>query len=129
MNRPRWLRKAEFVLLAVLSAAVLMLASGNVRHRGMRRAKESVLKNDLQTMRLAINKYGVDNQHLPQSLQNLVDEGYLRQIPVNPITYKIDWVPHYVNCDLGGGMSLVCIKDIHASVGQTGSNGRPYSEW
>jgi general secretion pathway protein G len=95
MNRPKWLRKAEFLLLAVLCAAVLMLASGNVCHRSIRRVKESVLKQDLQTMRMAIDDYTVSQARPPQSLQDLVDKSYLREIPANPFTGKKDWCPHF----------------------------------
>jgi hypothetical protein len=80
-------------------------------------------------MRMAINKYTVDRQHPPQSLQVLVDEQYLRMIPTNRITGKVDWVPHYVNVDLGGEKSLECIDDVDASPGQINSNGIQYSDW
>ncbi|HJY91727.1 MAG TPA: hypothetical protein VJ255_15685 [Candidatus Acidoferrum sp.] len=116
------------LVLLCMGAFILVFARDwyniNVKH-----AKESVLNNDLQTMRMAINKYTVDRQHPPQSLQVLVDEQYLRMIPTNPITGKVDWVPHYVNVDLGGEKSLECIDDVHASPGQTNSNGIQYSDW
>jgi len=130
MNRKTWLPRIKIMLLVLLcmGAFILVFARDwyniNVKH-----AKESVLNNDLQTMRMAINKYTVDRQHPPQSLQVLVDEQYLRMIPTNPITGKVDWVPHYVNVDLGGEKSLECIDDVHASPGQTNSNGIRYSDW
>jgi len=131
MNRQVWLPRIKILLLlALLCASVFIWVFGrDLYNMHIKRARESVLKRDLQTMRMAIDKFSVDNQHPPQSLENLVDEGYLRQIPVNPITYKIDWVPHYVNFELGGEKSLVGISDVHASLGQTDSRGVPYSDW
>jgi general secretion pathway protein G len=90
MNRPKWLREAEFLLLAVLCAAVLMLTSGNMCHRSIQRVRESVLKQDLQTMRMAIDDYTVSEGRPPHSLQDLVDKSYLREIPANPFTGKKD---------------------------------------
>jgi general secretion pathway protein G len=131
MNRQAWLPRIKILLLLVLLCIlVFILVFGrDLNKMYMKRARESVLKNDLQTMRMAIEKYTVDNQHLPQSLQELVDHGYLRQIPINPITHQMDWVFHYANCDLGSGKSLVCIDDVHASPGKTDSRGVPYSDW
>ena len=80
-------------------------------------------------MRMAIDKYTIDRQHPPQSLQLLADEQYLRMIPTNPITRKVDWVLHYVNVDLRGEKSVEFIDDVHVSPGQSNSNGVPYSDW
>ena len=116
MNRQAWLSKIKIVLLGlVCTGALILVLDGNSWYKtGINHARESVLKNDLQTMREAIHKYIVDRQRPPESLQTLVDQEYLRMIPTNPITQKADWVPHYVNFDLGGGKSVVCIDDVHA---------------
>jgi len=125
MNRPKWLRKAEFLLLAVLCAAVLTLASGNVCHRSIRRVKESVLQQDLQTMRIAIDEYTVSEARPPQSLQDLVDKGYLREIPANPFTGKKDWVPTFSNAVVGPGKTAFGIDYVYSSTTKTDSEGRP----
>jgi general secretion pathway protein G len=96
---------------------------------GTRGARELVLKQDLQTMRMAIDDYSLDKRHPPESLQTLVDEKYLRAIPINPFTHKADWVAHNVTVDLGSPKSAIGIDDVHASGGQTDSSGTPYSEW
>ena len=129
MNRPKWLRKAEFLLLAVLCAAVLVLSRANVCRMGTQGARESVLRQDLQTMRMAIDNYSLDKQHPPQSLQTLVDEKYLRAIPINPFTHKADWVAHNVAVDLGSPKSAIGIDDVHAGGGETDSDRTPYAEW
>jgi len=125
MNRPKWFPKAEFLLLAVLCAAVLVLASGNVYQRSIQRAKESVLKQDLQTMRMAIDEYTVSEKRPPQSLQDLVDKRYLRLIPVNPFTRKKDWVPTFSNVFVGTGKTAFGIDYVYSSTTKTDSEGRP----
>src|SRR6266436_4433794 len=108
-----WFRNSLFVS-ALLWVGLLALAAGNVCQLSGRRLKESVLRQDLSIMRLAIKNYMEDHQRFPQSLQTLLDEKYLREIPKNPFSGKLDWVPHYVNVDLGGGMSTVRIDDVYA---------------
>jgi len=71
----------------------------------------------------------VDRRRPPESLQTLVDQGYLRMIPTNPISQEADWVPHNVNFDLAAGKSVVCIDDVHAGSAQTDNNGVRYSDW
>jgi hypothetical protein len=131
MNRQGWLPRIKILLLLVLlCTGVFILVFGrDLNKMYIKRERESILKSDLQTMRMAIEKYTVDYKHLSQSLQELVDHGYLRTIPISPITHQMDWVPHYVNCGIGSGKSLVCIDDVHASPGKTDSRGVPYSDW
>jgi hypothetical protein len=125
VNRPKWLRKAEFLLLAALCAAVLVLASGNVYHRSIRRVKESVLKQDLQTIRMAIYNYTVSEERPPQSLQDLVDKHYLAEIPANAFTGKKDWVPTFSNVVVGHGKTAFGIDYVYSSTAETDSEGRP----
>ena len=113
-----------FLLLALLCAVILLPRLGKVC--GLN-ARESVLRNDLQTMREAIDNYTADKGRPPQSLQILVDEKYLRAIPINPITRKSDWVPHHVRT--GDQKSAVGIDDVHASAGEASDDGAPYSDW
>jgi general secretion pathway protein G len=54
-------------------------------------AREATLKQDLLLMREAIRKYGSDKGQAPESLQELVSAGYMRVIPLDPLTQKIDW--------------------------------------
>jgi len=122
MNRTARFSKIEIALLVLVWAVVFVLIFGGKNYvTSVRHARESVLKRDLEMMRETIYKYTVDRQQPPESLQTLVDQEYLPMIPTNPITKKADWVPHYVNFDLGGGKVAVGIDDVHASV--------PYSDW
>src|ERR1700730_6506894 len=77
-----------FVELMIVMAIISVLLSVPIPiySRSISRAKESVLKNNLFTLRTVIDEYTYDKQKAPQSLQDLVSSGYLRQIPVDPIT-------------------------------------------
>ena len=91
-------------------------------------ARESVLKDDLAQMRKLLDQYAADKGKLPQSLEDLSSSGYLREVPVDPITGQKDW-----NVIMGqdansaeGGQGVV---DIRSSSGDLSTEGTPYSEW
>src|SRR5271169_374629 len=72
------------IVMAVI--AVLMSIALPIYSRAIQRSKESVLKNNLFTLRTVIDEYTYDKQKAPQTLQDLVTDGYLRQVPVDPLT-------------------------------------------
>src|SRR5579871_2119935 len=76
------------VVMAII--AVLMSVAIPIYTRSIIRAKESVLRNNLFTLRTVIDEYTYDKQKAPQSLEDLVTDGYLRQVPVDPITTTSD---------------------------------------
>ena len=122
MNLPVLSRKSKIMLLVLLGAVVFVaIVSGDAFRRSIRHSRESVLKRDLLEMRTAIDRYTLDKQRPPESLQVLVDKEYLPGIPKNPFTHKADWVPNYVNVELDGGQSSIGIDDVHATA--------PYSDW
>ncbi len=91
-------------------------------------ARESVLRDDLAQMRKLLDQYAADKGKLPQSLDDLATSGYLREVPVDPITGQKDW-----NVVMGqdpnsaeGGQGVV---DVRSSSGDLSSEGTPYSEW
>ena len=91
-------------------------------------ARESVLRDDLAQMRKLLDQYAADKGKLPQSLEDLASSGYLREVPVDPITGQKDW-----NVVMGedansaeGGQGVV---DVRSSSGDLSSEGTPYSEW
>jgi general secretion pathway protein G len=91
-------------------------------------ARESVLRDDLFQMRKLIDQYAADKGQLPQSLESLVEAGYLREIPIDPMTEARDWVPQMGQDPLSadGGQGVV---DVHSASTELGTDGRPYSEW
>lgn len=96
------------------------------------RGKEQVLRKGLYDMRLAIDKYDRANKHLPNSLDELVAAGFLREVPSDPITgSKNTWVPQlngslYLN---GKSTTLPGIIDVKSGARGTDKDGKPYSEY
>ncbi len=118
--------------------ALLMLSAGCYICPGHRRAREAVLKTNLQTMREAIKQYREDKAHYPDSLETLVEEGYLRDFPVDPITLSRNtWEFVYsdggedaaLEGDLGGGGEGSGIFDVKSGSGMQALDGSYYSEW
>ena len=96
----------------------------------IRAAKESVLKEDLHVMRQAIDSYTMDKQKAPQSLQDLVDGGYLKSIPVDPMSQSSEsWVVNQSDTLSSIDQSEPGIDDVHSSSDQPSIEGKPYSSW
>jgi general secretion pathway protein G len=130
MNAPRWRHGTKLGLLVALAApGVFLVWFVHFWRAETLVPAEAVVKVDLQTMRTAIDNYSSEKRYPPPSLQSLVDEKYLREIPVNPITNKVDWASHYVRVIQEDGRPIVGIDDVHASPGKTGWDGTPDSEW
>ncbi len=79
----------EMIIVMTIISIIMSLAIP-VYQKSLVRAKESVLKNNLFTMRTVIDEYTYDKQKAPQDLRDLVDAGYLRSIPVDPMTGRSD---------------------------------------
>ena len=103
-----------------------------------RRAAEAVLKSDLRTFRDVIDQYKADKGTYPPGLQALVDEGYLRAIPIDPITKSTEtWVEiveefdpelEFAETDLpeDGQPGII---DVRSGSDALSLSGEPYSEW
>jgi len=100
---------------------------------GTRRAREAVLKENLHIMRTLINQYYTDKMKYPASLQTLVDEGYLREIPEDPITRSSEtWIeiPEILNPeDMLSGMEVPGIVDLQSGSERTAIDGTVFSTW
>ena len=103
-----------------------------------RRAQESVLKADLRAMRDVIDQFYADNGNYPPTLEALVDKGYLRDIPIDPITKSADtWVVEYeeIDPDITPAETDLPedgqpgIFDVRSGSELMSLNGEPYSEW
>ena len=96
----------------------------------IRAAREAVLREDLHTMRDAIDSYTMDKQKAPQSLDDLVQNGYLREIPEDPMTHTKDsWVTDTSDAMFSIDQSEPGIDDVHSGSDETGSDDQPYSGW
>jgi general secretion pathway protein G len=121
-----------FIELMIVMAiiAVLMAVAVPVYTRAIIRSKESVLKNNLYTMRTVIDEYTYDKQKAPQTLQDLVSDGYLRQIPADPITGNADsWKLIMEDASNTVNQTMPGIYDIRSGAEGTSLEGTPYGEW
>jgi general secretion pathway protein G len=80
-------------------------------------------------MREAIDNYTVDKQRPPQSLQDLVEAGYLRELPIDPITVKRDWAPRIGDITLNPKGTAHGIYDVHSNSVRSASNGTAFNTW
>lgn len=96
----------------------------------IRSAREAALRQDLHTMRDAIEQYTEDKAEAPQSLDDVVQAGYLKALPIDPMTHRNDtWVPETSDTLTSIDQSQAGIDDVHSGSDQTGSDGVPYSQW
>jgi general secretion pathway protein G len=116
-------------LVIVMTIIVILAAIGVVNYqRVQQHAKETVLRQSLSAMRKAIDQYAADKEELPQSLEDLAEAGYIREIPVDPITTERDWKPDIEEDTISrqGGQGVV---DVHSAADGVGSDGQAYSDY
>ncbi len=121
-----------FIELMIVMAiiAVLMAVALPIYTRSIIRSKESVLKNNLFTMRTVIDEYTYDKQKAPQTLQDLVSDGYLRQVPIDPITGNAEsWRLIMEDATNTVNQTQPGIFDIRSGAEGTSLEGTPYSEF
>lgn len=118
----------ELMIVILIISILVGIAVGSYQ-KSVLHAREAVLKKDLQTMREAIDNYTLDKQQAPQSLEELVDGNYLRQVPVDPINQQKDWVLHFGDTVLSPDQSSVGVDDVHSGSDQIGTDGTAYSTW
>ncbi len=113
---------AMFILIILLSVAIPTYRT-SVQH-----ARETVLKENLWQMRRSIDQYAADKGRLPESLQDLVDAKYLREIPKDPITEESEWqeIQGEDPNSFEGEQGLTSVKSL--ADGED-SNGTPYSDY
>jgi general secretion pathway protein G len=96
----------------------------------IRSAREATLRADLYEMRRAIDSYTVDKQKAPQSLEDLVQSGYLKSMPVDPFTHRTDtWIPAQSDTLSSIDQTEPGIDDVHSGAQLVGSDGTAYNTW
>lgn len=127
-------RRAGYTLIEIIIVltiiSILMSIAVPLYQTALRRTRESVLKNNLFTLRTVIDEYTYDKQKAPQTLQDLVQQGYLRQIPEDPVmgsnqTWKVimeDALTSVNQTEPG-------IFDVRSGSDKTSLEGTPYAEW
>jgi general secretion pathway protein G len=118
-------------LMVVMSLIIVLSTIALAQYRNSIRAtKEAVLRADLYHMRESIDQYYADKGSYPQSLQTLVSEGYLRRVPVDPITNSSDtWTTTQAELDPTATSSSPGIYDVKSGADGVALDGSRYSDW
>ena len=116
------------VVMAIISIIVSIAVP--IYQKSITRAKESVLRNNLFTIRTMIDEYTIDKQKAPETLQDLVSEGYLRQVPQDPMTASDEtWRITMEDTPIGGSNSTPGIFDVHSGSDAKALDGSAYADW
>jgi general secretion pathway protein G len=113
----------------VMTIIVILAAVGVAAYQHIQlKARETILKQDLSTMRKKIDEYAADKEHLPQSLEDLATAFYIRDVPIDPMTGEKDWVVEMGSDTISrdGGSGVV---DVHSAAAGEGSDGIAYKDY
>ncbi len=115
------------IVMAIIS--ILLGMAVPMYQKSILRSKETVLRQNLFTLRVQIDEYTYDKGKAPQSLQDLVSEGYLRQIPTDPISGEADWTTVMEDAVSSVDQTEPGIYDVRSKSAKKSLEGTPYSEW
>lgn len=126
--------KAGFTLIElmiVVSIILILVGIAAMKYdRVIQHSKEAVLRTDLRTIRDAIDHYTLDKQAAPQSVDDLQQAGYLRAVPVDPMTQAKDWVAQYDSVVLSPEQTSTGMVDVHSNSNKVSPfDNTPYNEW
>ena len=128
-NHSRGFTLIEMLIVISLVMILVAIAVPNYQ-RSIMRAKESVLKQDLFQLRSLISQYTLDKQKAPQSLDDLITAGYLKQIPLDPMTNARDtWTVDQEETLMSVDQQEPGISDVHSGSSAISSDGTAYSTW
>jgi general secretion pathway protein G len=118
-------------LMVVIAIIIVLATLGAGRYeQTVIRAREATLKQDLFVMRQAIQNYTSDKEAGPTSLDDLVSSGYLRAIPIDPITRQKDWITESTDLLVSAQQTAVGITDVHSASGNISPfENTAYSDW
>ena len=117
-------------LMIVISIIMILVAVAvPMYNQSIVRSREAVLRQDLFTLRSVISQYTLDKQKAPQSLDDIIQAGYLRQIPNDPITGQANWEVVQEDVLLAVDQQDPGISDVHSASNSSASDGTAYSSW
>ena len=118
-------------LLVVISMISILAAMGVVQYRNsVQRTRETTLRHDLFEMRDVIDQYYADKGKYPSSLDALVSDGYMRKIPIDPISNSTDsWQTVPAEADPANPSAEPGIYDVKSGASGTALDGSSYSDW
>ena len=117
------------LMIVIFIIMILASIAMPVYNQTIVQARESVLRSNLATLRSVISQYTLDKQKAPQSLDDLVTAGYLRQIPPDPITRQPNWEVVQEDVMMAVDQQEPGITDVHSASSQTAGDGTAYSTW
>jgi general secretion pathway protein G len=118
----------EMVIVIVMLGILLGIAVPRYIAQ-IRISKEAVLEHNLATIRERLDQFKADRNKYPSSLQELVEAGYLREIPEDPIAETQEWEEVFTDFDPNEPDAEPGIYDVKSTSPETGTDGRPYNEW
>jgi len=118
----------ELITVVALIAILAAMALPNYKV-AIIQSKEAVLKENLYRMRDLIDQYYVDKGQYPPSIEALVEEGYLRTLPQDPLTRAGDWTPVYAEPDPDRPAEPPGVYDVKSASELVSLAGTPYNEW
>src|ERR1039457_1502445 len=114
------------LMIVISIIMILMAVAVPMYNQSIVQARESVLRSNLGTLR---SQYTLDKQKAPQSLDDLVTAGYLRQVPMDPMTRQTNWEVVQEDVMLAVDQQDPGITDVHSASSGTASDGTAYSTW
>jgi general secretion pathway protein G len=118
----------ELMIVITIILVLVGMAVGRYE-KSVMRSREAVLAHNLHVIRDAIDNYTLDKQAAPQSLDDIVQAGYLREVPTDPMTQQKDWQPKFGNTVLTPDQTSVGIEDVHSNSDRTAMDGTTYNQW
>lgn len=133
-SRPTWAGSGGFTmieLLVVMTLIVVLATVGMTQYRqSVTRAEEAVLKENLFRMRDAVDQFYADKNKYPSDLAELSSEGYIREVPTDPMTKSKDtWTTTQAEPDANNPASQVGIYDVKSGSDRTALDGTRYADW
>jgi general secretion pathway protein G len=133
MARQRKFRRHGFTLLEMMIVIsimlILMAVALPIYNQSIVRSREAVLRQDLFQLRSLISQYTLDKQKAPQSLDDLVQGGYIKFVPKDPMTNEANWEVVQEDVLLTVDQQDPGITDVHSASSNMASDGTAYSTW
>ena len=116
------------IVMAIIGVLAMVAVPSYIQ--AIKHAREAVLMEDLRTMRAAIDSYTMDKQKAPQALDDLIQDGYLKSLPKDPMTNSTTtWQADSSDAMHSLDQTDPGVDDVHSGSDDTGSDGQPYNTW